>query len=138
MASPQTRLIEYLPSSQRQKLLLRLMRQPAGRQLKHALGKVHPADIAQLFPLLRPEEQLHVLEILFEQRLAASTLSELDPEIPIEIRYVMGVAECPANFARVVSIEPVGDAAIVIRDENDSAIEAAVDWPYASRRNQSP
>jgi magnesium transporter len=132
MASPQTRLIEYLPSSQRQRLLLRLMRQPAGRQLRHALGKVHPADIAQLFPLLRPEEQLHVLEILFEQRLAASTLSELDPEIQ---KQLLGEIS-DQKLVVILGSLPADDAVDLLEgleEERRQGLLATLDKPLAAR-----
>jgi magnesium transporter len=132
MASPQTRLIEYLPSSQRQRLLLRLMRQRAGRQLRHALGKVHPADIAQLFPLLRPEEQLYVLEVLFEQRLAASTLSELDPDLQ---RQLLGEIT-DQRLTVILGRMPADDAVDLLEgleEERRQELLAALDKPLAAR-----
>lgn len=132
MASPQTRLIEYLPSSQRQRLLLRLMRQRAGRPLRHALGKVHPADIAQLVPLLRPEEQLYVLEVLFEQRLAASTLSELDPDLQ---RQLLGeISDQKLNV--ILGRMPADDAVDLLEgleEERRHELLAAMDKPLAAR-----
>jgi magnesium transporter len=132
MASPQTKLIEYLPSSQRQRLLLRLMRQRAGRQLRHALGKVHPADIAQLFSLLRPEEQLYVLEVLFEQRLAASTLSELDPDLQ---RQLLGEIT-DQRLAVILGRMPADDAVDLLEgleEERRQELLAALDKPLAAR-----
>lgn len=80
MASRQRGYLDNLAHGQRQKLILRLIRSPSKRQLRRALTRVHPADIAPLFPLLKPDEQDSLLEVLFELRLAAPTLSEMDPE----------------------------------------------------------
>jgi magnesium transporter len=68
------------PRGQRQKLILRLLRRPNERPARRMIARLHPADIAQLFPLLTPDEQSALLETLFELRLAARTLRELDVE----------------------------------------------------------
>ncbi len=69
-----------LPRGQRQRLILRLLRRPGERPARRMIARLHPADIAQLVPLLTPDEQSALLETLFELRLAARTLRELDPE----------------------------------------------------------
>jgi magnesium transporter len=71
---------DLLPRGQRQKLILRLLRRPNERPARRMLARLHPADIAQLFPLLTPDEQHGLLETLFELRLAGRTLRELDLE----------------------------------------------------------
>lgn len=71
---------DSLPLDQKQRLLLRLLRSSPDRRLHRILLRLHPADIAPLFPLLKPEEELNLLEILFEMGLAGQTLSELDDE----------------------------------------------------------
>lgn len=78
-------LADFLPRSQRQRLLLRALRQQSSRQIRRLLLKVHPADIAELFALLPPGEQQRLLEILFDLRLAARTLRELDPGLQKQI-----------------------------------------------------
>lgn len=80
MSSKQRTYLDNLAQGQGQKLLLRLIRSPSKRQLRHTLARVHPADIAPLFPLLKPDEQDILLEILFELRLAAPILSEMDSQ----------------------------------------------------------
>ena len=72
--------VDSLPLGQRQRLLLRLLRLRSGRQLRRVLTRLHPSDIATLFPLLKPDERLRLIEVLFEMRLAAPTLRELDDE----------------------------------------------------------
>ncbi len=69
-----------LPRGQRQRLILRLLRRPGERPARRMLARLHPADIAQLMPLLTPDEQSALLDTLFELRLAARTLRELDAE----------------------------------------------------------
>jgi magnesium transporter len=71
---------EPVPRSQRQRLLLRLLRRPSQGQLRRVLQKIHPADIAQLFVLLTPGEQQQLVELLVELKLAPRTLRELDEE----------------------------------------------------------
>jgi len=78
-------LADFLPRSQRQRLLLRALRQQSGRQIRRLLLKVHPADIAELFALLPPGEQQRLLEVLFDLRLAARTLRELDPGLQKQV-----------------------------------------------------
>jgi magnesium transporter len=80
MASRQRKYLDNLAHGQRQKLILRLIRSPSRRQLKRVLARVHPADIAPLFQLLKPGEQDSLLEVLLELRLAAPTISEMDPQ----------------------------------------------------------
>lgn len=69
---------DFLPLDQRQRLLLRLLRSTPDRRLQRILSRLHPADIAPLFPLLKPEEKLNLIEVLFEMGLAGQTLGELD------------------------------------------------------------
>lgn len=71
---------EHLPRGQRQRLILRLLRRPNERPARRMLARLHPADIAHLFPLLTPDEQSALVETLFELRLAARLLRELDGE----------------------------------------------------------
>jgi magnesium transporter len=80
MPTRQRSYLDHLAHGQRQKLLLRLIRSPSSRQLARTLARVHPADIAPLFPLLKPGEQDSLLEALFELRMAAPTISEMDPQ----------------------------------------------------------
>ncbi len=65
---------------QRQRLILRLLRRPGDRPARKLLARLHPADIAQVVPLLTPDEQSELWNALLELRLAARTLRELDGE----------------------------------------------------------
>jgi magnesium transporter len=71
---------DQLPRGQRQRLILRLLRRPSERPARRMIARLHPADIAQLVPLLTPDELSALLETLFELRLTARTLRELDPD----------------------------------------------------------
>jgi magnesium transporter len=66
-----------------QKILVRLIHRNARPQLSRALTKIHPADIATIFPLIPEQEQQRLIDVLFEQRLAGRTLREL-PETFLE------------------------------------------------------
>jgi len=74
------RRADLLPGGQRQRMILRLLRRPNERPARRLLARLHPADIAPLVPMLTPAEQGALFEVLFELRLAARTLRELDAE----------------------------------------------------------
>ena len=107
--------LEYLPRGQRQRLLLRLLRQPGAKHLQRLLAKVHPADIAALFPLLRPDERLRLLEALFEMGRAAATLKELDTDTQREV-----LADFPDDRLAVVLARLPADDAVDLLEELDS------------------
>lgn len=125
---------EALPRGQRQRLILRLLRLRSGRQLRRMLARVHPADIAPLFPLLKPDEQLELFEVLFELRLAAPTLRELDAE---NLRQV--VEALPnSRLALIVGRLPADDAVDLLSEldspRRDSLLES-IDTALAARLN---
>lgn len=102
---------DRLPRSQRQRLLLRMLRRPSPVHLKRLLAKVHPADTAQLFAVLSEEEQRTLLESLFELRLAGSTLRELD--IDTQRRTLGSLPD--NNLAVILTRLPPDDAADLLR-----------------------
>ena len=63
--------------TQVQRILMRLIHRDAQPQLRRALSKIHPADIATVLPLITEGEQGRLLDVLFEQRIAGQTLREL-------------------------------------------------------------
>ncbi len=63
-----------------QTTVLKLLRRGATVNLKKALAKIHPADIADLFKHLQLEEQKTLLELIPDNDRAADVLAELDPE----------------------------------------------------------
>ena len=58
----------------------KLLRRGATTNLKKALGKIHPADIAHLFRYFELNEQKNLLGLMPDQGHAADVLSELEPE----------------------------------------------------------
>ncbi len=58
----------------------KLLRRGAITNLKKALGKIHPADIAHLFRYFELQEQKILLELTPELDRAADVLAELEPE----------------------------------------------------------
>lgn len=58
----------------------KLLRRGASSNLKKALGKIHPADIAHLFRYFEPEQQKKLLELVPDIDRAADVVSELEPE----------------------------------------------------------
>ena len=114
MAAKQRTYLDNLAHGQRQKLILRLIRSPSKRQLRRALARVHPADIAPLFPLLKPDEQDSLLEVLFELRLAAPTLSEMDPQTLLQV-----LDEFPDDRLAVIIGRLPADDAVDLLDQLD-------------------
>lgn len=62
-------------------ILLRLIRSGSLQRAEKVLDKLHPADIALLFSELRPAEARLLLDLLFSQKRAGKTLSELPQEM---------------------------------------------------------
>lgn len=58
----------------------KLLRRGASSNLKKALGKIHPADIAHLFRYFELHEQKTLLDLVPEPELAADVMAELEPE----------------------------------------------------------
>lgn len=127
-------IADSLPLGQRQRLLLRLLRLRSGKQLRRILGRLHPADVAPLFPLLKPDEQSRLLDVLFEMRLAGSTLRELDPTI---LRTV--VSDLPDTRLAVILGRLPADDAVDLLDELDperrQALLDSLDSALAARLN---
>ncbi len=65
---------------QRQRMILRLLRRPGDKPARRLIARLHPADLAQYMPLLTPDEQSALWDVLFELRLGARTLREIDGE----------------------------------------------------------
>ncbi len=58
----------------------KLLRRGATANLKNALNKIHPADIAHLFRYFEPEEQQTLLKQISNPARAADVISELEPD----------------------------------------------------------
>lgn len=58
----------------------KLLRRGATTNLKKALGKIHPADIAHLFRYFEPHEQKTLLYLVPTMERAADVVTELEPE----------------------------------------------------------
>lgn len=131
--SPQTRT-DFLPLDQRQRLLLRLLRSTPDRRLQRILSRLHPADIAPLFPLLKPEEKLNLIEVLFEMGLAGQTLGELDDAT---LRQVLD--DFPDSRLAVVLGRVPADDAVDLLDHLDAdrrrAVLSSLQPALASRLN---
>lgn len=125
---------ESLPLDQRQRLLLRLLRATPDRRLTRTVSRLHPADVAPLFPLLKPEEKLNLLEVLFEMGRAGQTLSELDDET---LRRVLD--DFPDNrLAVVLGRIPADDAVDILDqldDERRQTLMGSLDPTLASHLN---
>ncbi|PLX97747.1 MAG: magnesium transporter [Desulfuromonas sp.] len=63
----------------------KLLRRGANANLKKALGKIHPADIAHLFRYFEPLDQKTLLGLIPDLERAADVLSELEPEAWLQL-----------------------------------------------------
>ncbi|KAB2960339.1 MAG: magnesium transporter [Thermoanaerobaculia bacterium] len=100
-----TRTPQALERGQRRHLILRLLRHAAERPARRLLTRLHPADIAQLAPLLTPDEQLQLWVTLLELRLAARTLRELDGEQRARVLAILGDEQVVAILGRLASAD---------------------------------
>lgn len=111
---------ELLPRGQRQRLVLRLLRQSADGPLRRMLVKLHPAEIGQIVPLLPPPEQQRLLELLIDLKLASATLRELDTESQRRL-----LAEVPdEGLAGILARLSLDDAADVLAEVDEERHEA--------------
>ncbi len=100
------------------RILRRLLASGMTSRAERLLGRMHPADLGPILSGLTPPEIRTVIDLLFRQRRAASTLTELPPEM------------LPTIF------EAVGDerlAAVLARLELDDMLEL-VEWIPEDRR----
>ncbi len=70
---------------------------PAGR----IVARVHPADLGPMLAVLTPDEIRSVTDLLFEQRRAAETFSELPPDIFRQVAEVLDSERLAAVLARL-------------------------------------
>ncbi len=66
-------------------MIRRLLRRKADVHLGNALEKVHPAEAAQIFRGLEPEERLKAFQVVANIEHRASILTESDVHIVLEI-----------------------------------------------------
>jgi magnesium transporter len=65
----------------RAEVLRKLLRAGATGRVERLIDRLHPADIAEMFPALGPSETRAVVDILFSAHRAARTLRELPGEV---------------------------------------------------------
>jgi magnesium transporter len=78
-------IMNHAELDQAQKMLWKLIRLGSLAQVRNGLRKMHPADVAGLFPHLRATEQLTLIDLLFEEQLAARTLKALPENLLKEL-----------------------------------------------------
>ena len=120
------------PRSQRQRLLLRLVRRPNQRQMRKVLAKIHPADIAEIFVLLTPDEQQRLFGHLLDQRLAARTLRELDADTQRQVLSTLADDQLAAILARL-NLDDAADLAALLDEERRTQILGQLDRVLATR-----
>ena len=120
------------PRSQRQRLLLRLLRRPNPKQLRRVLDKIHPADIAQLFVLLTPDEQQRLLGTLFELKLAPKVLRELAPETQEQVLHSLPNEQLLGVLSRLNADDAVDLLGLLDGERREQVLEQ-LDRPLAQR-----
>ena len=67
----------------------KLLRRGATTNLKKALGKIHPADIAHLFRYFRLKDQKILLSLIPEKEQAADVLSEIESDAQLKLAEIL-------------------------------------------------
>ena len=83
------------------RILRRLLSSGVHARAERLLARVHPADLGPLLSGLTPDETRIVIEMLFRQRRAASTLRELPPELLPQIYDAVSDERIAAVLARL-------------------------------------
>ncbi len=83
------------------RILRRLLASGVTVRAGRLLSRVHPADMGPMIAVLTPDEIRAVVDLLFEQRRAASTLSELPPDIFRQVVDALGDQRLAAVLARL-------------------------------------
>ncbi len=83
------------------RILRRLLASGALARAERVLARVEPADLAPLLANLTPDDVRTVVELLFRQRRAAVTLSELPPDIFRQVIDVLSDERLGAVLARL-------------------------------------
>jgi len=63
----------------------KLLRRGAATNLRKALGKIHPADIAHLFRYFPPKDQKKLLEYIQDLERAADVFSEIESDSRVKL-----------------------------------------------------
>jgi magnesium transporter len=94
------------------RILRRLLASGLSGRAERMLERMHPADLGPLLANLTPDETRTVIDLLFHQRRAAHTLSELPPDIFRQVVDVLG----SDRLAAVLSRLPVDDMAALAEE----------------------
>ncbi len=115
-----------------QRLLLRLLRAPADPQLRRALVKLHPADIAPLVAVLAPEQQQRLIELLLELKLAGRILRELDEETQERVLAALSDEHLAPLIDRL-NADDAADVLALLDEERRERVLERLDRPLALR-----
>ena len=102
------------------RILRRLLSSGVYARAERVLERVHPADLAPVFSELTPDETRTVIDLLFKQHRAATTLTELPPDL------------LPQIF-RTLSDERLAE--VLVRMEIDDLLEILEHVPEERRDN---
>lgn len=112
----------------------KLLRRGATANLKKALGKIHPADIAHLFRYYDLAEQKALLELVPDVERAADVMAELEPDSWSELAdlldfdYLVAISDEMAGDDRAVFIRSLDPALaeqllVALHDEQSGDVE---------------
>jgi magnesium transporter len=83
------------------RILRRLLTSGMTARAGRIVARVHPADLGPMLAVLTPDEIRTVTDLLFEQRRAASTFSELPPDIFRQVADALDSERLAAVLARL-------------------------------------
>jgi magnesium transporter len=119
------------PQSQKQRMILRLLRRPGDKPARRLIARLHPADIASYVPHLTPSEVASLWEVLLEQRQAARTLRELDPDTQARVLEMLSDEQVAIALRRLAAHD-AADLLQTLSDERREALLALLEAPFAS------
>ncbi len=77
--------MELKKLKQSQRIILRLFKMGSTENVKKLIPKLRPAETSEILAYMRRSDQVRFLELLFEVRMAGSTLAELPAELAKEL-----------------------------------------------------
>ncbi|MDJ0868113.1 MAG: magnesium transporter [Myxococcota bacterium] len=112
------------------RILRRLLASGATLRAGRLLERVHPADVGPLLANLTPSEIRTVVDLLFAQHRAASTLSELPPDIFRQVVDALGDSRLAAVLARL----EIDDMLLLVEELPEERRDSVVDLLPEERR----
>lgn len=114
------------------RILRRLLQSGMNIRAGRLLARVHPADMGPMLAVLSPDEIRAVVDLLYEQRRAALTLSELPPELFRQVVDAVG----DERLATILGRLEIDDMLALVEELPEERHEEIVKRLPAERRHE--